>query len=132
MDVQVVHNRVHALDGGRDPGLHLLQEVDPVGDGAAAIRGGQRFPTRGLERAEEVAAAPPTVIDLLARPLSSSPWMVRACAYKPRPREALGAFGAQLIQADGHTTRRRGRVEGDDGPLFSAKAGSTRSPYQVS
>ena len=49
------------------PRLDLVQEVDPVGDGAPGVGRGEGFARRRLERAEDVALAAPPVVDLLLR-----------------------------------------------------------------
>ena len=55
VDVQVVNDGVHALDLGRNPGLHPAEEVDPVDDGAPPVRRGKRLTGGRLEGAEDVA-----------------------------------------------------------------------------
>ena len=65
MGAQVVQHRVDPLDVGVEPALDLLQEVDPVGGGAAGVGRGQRLAGRRAEGAEDVAVAAPPVVDLL-------------------------------------------------------------------
>src|SRR5215217_4391786 len=52
-------------------------------------------------------------------------------ADHPRAGEALGTFWPHLVKTDHDAAPGRRFVEGDDSPLFSAKAGSGRSPNQV-
>ena len=65
VDVQVVDDGVDALDLRRDPGLHLAEEVDPVHDGAPAIRRGERLTRGRLEGAEDVPFPAAAIVDLL-------------------------------------------------------------------
>ncbi len=67
---QVVQDRVHQHDLGRDPGIHLLQEVHPVGDGPPRVgRGEGRSRSGGrLERLKDVALLAAAAVDFLACP----------------------------------------------------------------
>jgi hypothetical protein len=56
---QVVEDGVDPLRLGPDPGIDLLPELNPVGDGAALIGDGQRRAGRRVEGTEDIAAAPP-------------------------------------------------------------------------
>src|SRR5829696_6312170 len=103
MGTQVIHDRVHPLSRARDPGLNVVEEVDPMG-GA------------------------PTIIDLLPGALGRS----RPALHQGTTRITLRTDRAHFVQADHTAARRRRGVESFDLPLFSAKAGSTRSPNQVS
>lgn len=114
---QVIHNPVHGRGGGRDPLLDLFQEIHPVGRTAAGIGLGQGLARGGAERAKDVAAAAPPIINLLPRPLAGH----RRVGGHPDlagAGEALGTERPHLVQADHYTIRRWDRVEGFDGPLF--------------
>ena len=70
---------------------------------------------------------------------SAASTVVRGALGRSRPalhqgttRITLRTDRAHFVQADHTAARRRRGVEGFDLPLFSAKAGSTRSPNQVS
>src|SRR5829696_4793460 len=127
---QVVQDDVDAVDARVEPALDPLQEGDDVGGGAPGVGRGQRRARHGHEGAEDVATAAASIVDLLPGP--SSPLPVRIAPHQPRAGEAFGALRAHFIEADHDTADGRTGVERDDGPLFAAKAGSGRSPNQVS
>ena len=62
---EVVGHGIDPLDRGIDPGFDLAQEVDPVGRGAAIIGVSKGRAAGRLEGPENLAAAPPAVVDLL-------------------------------------------------------------------
>src|SRR6266436_5349218 len=128
MHVEVIEDGVDALALRRDPGIHLLEEVEPVDNGASAIVLDAGVTGRGAEGAEEVALAPSAIVDLLLRPLGGS----RPHVHRLLAAERLGRFWPQLVQTD-HDAACWGRaVELFNRPLFRAKSGSTRAPNQVS
>lgn len=92
----------------------------PVGRGARRARG-------RWEGAEDIARAPPSRVSLLRCAVPG-----RIADDQAPSGDAVGALRAHLVQAHRHAVRRRVRVKADDRPLCSAKAGSTRSPNQVS
>jgi hypothetical protein len=97
---------------------------------------GQRLAGHRTEGAEDVALAAAAIVDLLTGSLGGlgGPFdgRLRCGVDDLLSWEALGTLRPHLVEADnGRALRRRG-VEGLDDPLFSAKAGSTRSPNQVS
>src|SRR5579859_706292 len=128
MHVEVVQNGVDTLHGGRDPAVHLLQEVDPVDDGAPAIVLGEGVTDRGLERAKDIALAPSAVVDLLLGPCGGT----YVGLDSPLARERLGGLWTQFIQADHDAALWRLGIESLNLPLFRAKSGSTRAPNHVS
>ena len=69
VSAEVVSHRIDPLDRGIDPGFDLAQEVNPVGRGAAIIGMRQGRAAGRLEGPENVAAAPPAIVDLLFGPL---------------------------------------------------------------
>src|SRR5512142_3024166 len=136
MSLQVTDDGVDALDLRWDPRLDPTQEIGPVGGAATGIGVGQRRAGRRAERPKDVPLAAAAVVDLLPRPpggaavaLGFSPWLGRDGLLAG---VALGRLWPHLGEADDDGALRRGRVEPVDDPLFSAKAGSTRSPNQVS
>lgn len=63
---QIIQHGVDPLHILRDPGLYLLQEVDPVDLGAPGIARGEHLPTAGLKRSEDVACLlSPAIVNLL-------------------------------------------------------------------
>jgi len=119
------------IEDGRDPlrrrvesAVHLLQDVDPVGDGAASVGRRERRARGWLERAEDGAAAPSPIVCLLG--CAHPPLAGGIGADHPVSGMALGRRRPHLVQADHRTLWRWRFGAGDDGPLFSAKAGSTR------
>ena len=81
-----------------------------------------------LESPEDIAAAPPAVVDLLFGTFGlGRGWFHELLAWK-----APGRLRPHLVQADNYAADRRRGVELLDDPLFLAKSGSTRSPNQVS
>ncbi len=81
-----------------------------------------------LEGPENVAAAPPAVVDLLFGTFGLG------CGrfHELLAWKALSRLWPHLVQADHYAADRRRSVELLDDPLFLAKSGSTRSPNQVS
>lgn len=65
MRAQVVEHRVDRVDRVGDPAIHLVQEVDPVGNRASRVRRG-RGPGEG---AEDVPRAPPPLVRFLRCPI---------------------------------------------------------------
>jgi hypothetical protein len=118
-----VQDRIDPLDLGWQPHLDLFQEGHPAGRAARQVRPGERLAGSGAEGADDVALAAPAVVDLLP----GSPGVV-PCLDDRLASVGLGALRPHLVQADDYAARRRRRVEGLDPPLFSANAGSTRSP----
>src|SRR2546426_142984 len=135
MHAQVVHNRIDTFTPGWYPALNPLQKINPVDGRAASIGLSQRFTTRWLEGAKDVAFATPAIINLLGRTLSGLHgwrWQQWLSLHHGLPWKAFGRFGSHLIHTnDGAVFRRRG-IELFYRPLFSAKAESTRSPNQLS
>src|SRR4051812_46726385 len=129
VDGEVVEHGVDPLDPGIDSGFDLAQEADPADGGAALVGHGEGGTGRGLEGAERVAGdATPAVVDLLPGALRLGPgWL-----DEPLARIALGRLRPHLVQADYAAAGRCCVVELLDRPLLRAKAGSTRSPNQVS
>src|SRR5262245_35000885 len=127
MAAQVIQNRIDLLHAGRDPRLDALQELYPIGDRPPVVRCGQRLSSGRTERAEDIAVTPATVVDLLrgarCRLELGSQAVVDLQQLPTRitPRRER----SHLIQADDHTTVRRGRVKPADDPLFSANSGSS-------
>jgi hypothetical protein len=113
VEPQVVHDHVHPLGRVRDPGLNLLQQVDPV---SAASRIGMREGSaRGrTKRAKEIAPSAATVVDLLSGSLGRSD----LCPHQGMTGITLRADGAYLVQADHTTARRRRGGERLDPALF--------------
>src|SRR5581483_11684013 len=103
-------------------------EVDPVGDGAPRIVPGERLSGGRLERPEDVALAPPAIVDLLPRSLGGSLRRV----YHALAGIGLGRFRSHLIHTDHDATSWGLGVEPFNRPLFAAKSGSTRLPNHVS
>ena len=124
----VIHDRIHPLGRARDPGLNVLQKVDPMRAAASWIRMREGFARRGTESPEDVALGAATVVDLLSRALSRS----RPALHQGTTGVTFSAHRSHFVEADHTTARRRCGVERLNPPLFSAKAGSTRSPNQVS
>jgi len=91
------------------------------------VRPGEGLPGGGPEGTEDVALAAPAVVDLLLGPPGLAP-----CRDASVAGMGLGALRPHLVQADDDAAFRRRGVERLDPPLFSANAGSTRSPNQVS
>src|SRR5215212_2418369 len=127
---QVVQHCVDPRRGRIEPSVDPLQKVDPGGRGATAGGDGQRRSRCRHQRPEDVPSAAPPVVDLL--PGASSPLPTRSGLHEPLAGKAVGALWPHLIETDHDPILRRTGVEGDDSPLFSAKAGSGRSPNQVS
>src|SRR3712207_8413265 len=99
----------------------MLGTAARVGLGEGRSRGGP-------ERAEDVAFGAPAVIDFLSGPTGRMGLRLERLAA----RIALGAHRSHFVQADDKAPVWGGRVERLDLPLFSANAGSTRAPNQVS
>ncbi len=127
---QVVEDGVDPPGRRIDPGIDLVEEVHPVRRGPSRIRNGERRSRRRFEGAEDIPLAASPVVDLLRRP--DPPRTGRIGTDQTGAAMAFGALRSHLIQADHDAVGRWGLVEGDDRPLFSAKAGSTRSPNHVS
>src|SRR3954464_1956927 len=129
MGVEIVHHRIDPLNAGIDPALDLAEEVNPVGHGAAGIRGGERSAAGGLQGAKHVSGyVAPAVIDVLSG------------SSRPRPGRlddasagiALAGLRPHFVKTDDNTVVGWGGVEVLDSPLFRSKSGSTRAPNQVS
>src|SRR3954471_12934512 len=135
MGVEVVGDRVDSLDLRRDPLLDMAEEVGPVCRRPAAVRAGHRLAGGRSEGAEDVPLAAATVVDFLLGPPGRAALTIgvlRRRADGLLAGVALGRLRTHLVEADDDRALRRRRVEPLDGPLFSAKSGSTRSPNQVS
>src|SRR5437879_1063798 len=128
MALQVIEDRVDLLHFGRQPGLHLLQERQPVRRRAAGVRLGEGGSGGGQEGAEDVAFAPPAVVGFVLRPARRQDLgaVSQVSGHPRRPGISLGGERSQLVQADDYTPFRRLRVKPLDLPLFSANSGSTR------
>src|SRR5215218_7242744 len=72
MGTQVIHDRVHPLSRARDPGLNVVEEVDPMGAAPTRIGMRESLSRRGTKRTEDVAFGAPTIIDLLPGALGRS------------------------------------------------------------
>ena len=128
MGTQAIHVRLHPLSRARDPGLNVVEQDDPMGAAPTRIGMRESLSRRGTKGPEDVAFGAPTIIDLLPGALGRS----RPALHQGTTRITLRTDRAHFVQADHTAARRRRGVEGFDLPLFSAKAGSTRSPNQVS
>src|SRR5215203_2836159 len=128
MGAQVIHDRVHPLSRARDPGLNVVEEVDPMGAAPTRIGMRESLSRRGTKRTEDVAFGAPTIIDLLPGALGRS----RPALHQGTTRITLRTDRAHFVQADHTAARRRRGVGGFDLSLFSAKAGPPRSPYHPS
>src|SRR5690349_6732517 len=126
--VEVVDHGVDPLGRRVDPGLDRAQEVDPVGRGAAVVGMREGRAAGRLESPEDIADAPPAVVDLLFGAFG----LGRGRFHELPARIASGRLWTHLVQANHYAARRRRGVELLDRPLFLAKSGSTRSPNQVS
>src|SRR5579859_2906721 len=126
---QVVLDGEDAHGVARQPGVDALQEVGPVGDGAAGIGLRERVARGRSKGAEDVAFAPSAIIGLLFGAFRGSGAPVglrlRLDVDEFLAGEAFGRLGTHLVQTDHDTLVRRRLVEGRDGPLFWANAGST-------
>ena len=147
MGTQMIHERVDPLPVRGNPGLYPCQEVDIVGCRPPRIRRRQRFAVGGLEGPKDIALAPAPLITLWSGPPDGARRPAPRCrGSRPRrlgqrrggldghqllARNTLGALRPPRIQAYYDTMGWRRRVERRDAPLFSAKAGATRSPNQV-
>src|SRR3954469_17356280 len=129
VDVEVVDHGVDPLGIGHDPALDLLEEVEPVRGGPALVGCGEGGACGRLQGAEYVACdIAPAVVDLLSGPLRLWPGRLDQAL----PGIALARLRPHLVEADDYAALWRRGVELLDGPLFSAKFGSTRTPNQVS
>src|SRR3954451_5984721 len=129
VDVEVVDHGVDPLGTGHDPALDLLEEVDPVRGGPALVGRGEGGACGRLQGAEYVARdIAPAVVDLLSGPLRLWPGRLDQAL----PGIALARLRSHLVEADDYAALWRRSVELLDGPLFSAKSGSSRAPNQVS
>src|SRR5215218_4560371 len=129
VDVEVVADGVDPLGSGLDPALDAAQEVDPVRGGPALVGRGEGGACGWLQGAEHVARdIAPAVVDLLSGPLGARPGRLDQAL----PGIALAGLRSHLVKADDYAALRQRGVELLDGPLFSAKSGSTRAPNQVS
>src|ERR671913_1547447 len=128
MRVQIVQDCINALRCGRYPRLDPRQEVDEGGAPPSRIGLRERLARCRTECPEDVALGAPTVVDLLPRTLG---WPCLGLD-QDTTRVTFRAHGPHLVQADHPAARRRCGGERLNRPLFSAKAGSTRSPNQVS
>src|SRR4051812_22577253 len=98
---------------------------------------GERLARGRAERAVDVAAAPPLArVERPAGPAGGPPGAVgldaRSGADEPPAGVGPGDERPHLVEVDDDGALGRGGVEPIDGPLFSANAGSTRSPNQPS
>src|SRR5215475_7644726 len=131
MRAQVIHNRIHALDVGRQPGVDAFEKIDPVGRCSAGVRLGEGFTCGRTKCSENVALAPPSVVNLLFGALAAV-LLTRRGLDQVLTRMALGRLRPHFIQVHDDAVRRRGGVQLLNYPLFLAKSGSTRSPNHVS
>src|SRR3954465_863751 len=115
VSAEIVSYRIDPLDCGIDPGLDLAQEVDPVGCSSAIIRVSKGRAVGRLEGSENVAAAPPAVVDLLFGPFG----LGRSRFHELLAWKAPRCLWAHLVQADHYAARwRRGVELLDDPPFF--------------
>src|SRR5260370_21778558 len=94
--IEIVQNGVHALDLRRELVLHVLQEIDPMGNGAARIVLGEGLSRSWLKRPEDIALATSAVVDLLPGPLRGA----RGRAEPAPASKRLGRFGPHLVQTE--------------------------------
>jgi hypothetical protein len=148
MGTQMIHERIDPLHVRGNPGLYPRQAVDIVGCRPPRIRRRQRFAVGGLAGPKAIALAPAPIINLRSGPPDGARHPAPRCrgrrplrwgqrrggldGYQLLSRKTLGALRPPLIQADDATMGWRRRGERREAPLFSAKAGSTRAPPQVS
>jgi hypothetical protein len=129
VNIEVVEHGVDPLGLRPDPGLDLAQEVDPVRGCAALVGRGEGRPRGRLSGAEHVARdIAPAVVDRLSGPLGLRPGRLDQAL----PGIALAGLRPHFVEADDYAAVRWRGVEVFEGPLFSANAGSTRAPNQVS
>src|SRR3954470_5957276 len=107
VSAEIVSYRIDPLDCGIDPGLDLAQEVDPVGCSSAIIRVSKGRAVGRLEGSENVAAAPPAVVDLLFGPFG----LGRSRFHELLAWKAPRCLRPHLVQADHYAARRRRGVE---------------------
>src|SRR5258708_10943274 len=125
MHVKNIEDCVDCRELRGEPGIDLLQEVNPVGDRAPIIRLGEGRAVDRSEGAEDVTLAAAPVINLLRRPLDGTLALrVGDGANQLLTAITLRRFRAHLIQAHAHAAVRRRRVNRDNCPLFCANSGS--------
>ena len=136
MRTAVIPNSLHPRDGGGQPRVHSLQEINPVAKSSSRIGGDKGLARGGVQGPEEIPFAPPPIIKLWLGPRCRGRGLAGGCGRRCRPQllagKTLGRFWPHLIQAHHYATRRRRGVEFRNGPLFLAHAGSTRSPNPLS
>ena len=62
MHVEIVQNRIDRLSLWGHPGVNMLQELDPIGNGTPPIEGGERLARARAKGAKNVALATPAII----------------------------------------------------------------------
>src|SRR5579863_4356311 len=131
MHREIVQDGIDPLHLGPDSGVYLLKERVPICQGSTRKRCSERLPGGWTKRSVDVAFLSAAIINFLFRPFC---WLLTGGASfdHPFPWMALGRFWPHFIETDHNASLGRLGVEGRDGPLFSAKSGSTRSPNQHS
>ena len=96
----------HALGG--QPAVHALQEIHPVGDGAAGVGHGEGVASGRLEGAEDLAFLAAAVVNLLACPSRRARhWLRRWSRHdQALARPALGGFRPHLVEGHHDTAVR--------------------------
>src|SRR3954468_16808731 len=127
--IEIVHHRIDPFNSRIDPPLDLAEEVNPVGEGAAGIGGGECRAAGGLEGAKHVAGyITAAIVDFLCGPFRPWPgWLDEASAGI-----ALGGLRSHFVKTDDNTGVGWSGVEVLKCPLLRSKSGSTRAPNQVS
>ena len=101
MGGEIVEHGVHPPGVRIKPRLDVIEEIDPVGDGAAGIEQGEGGSARGRERAEDIPRAPAPRVDLLLRP--SAPPIRGRHLDQPLPGMTLGRLWSHLAQTNHET-----------------------------
>ena len=128
MHIQVVHDRVHALNRSRHLGVHVAQEIDTIRDGTTWIALRPAIALCFPQRAKDIALAPSPIIDFLRGTLR---WTF-CDIFGLLTRIALGTCWSHLVDIKDRTVGWCFQPQPFKGPLFCAKSGSTRSPNHVS
>ena len=130
MGREVIYDDKEILWPWSHPLIHLSEEVHPVGRGAPRVGQSKSLATLGFKRAEDVAFAAPSVIDLLPGTAGRPPRSGRG-SNRFSPWIALGRLWSHFIQAEHDALLRRGRVEPLDGRLFFGRSRDRPSPCQT-
>jgi hypothetical protein len=64
MHIEIVQNGIDGLRLLRDPGVHALQELNPIDNGASRIGLRESLARRWTKGPKDVALAPPTIMAL--------------------------------------------------------------------